>query len=297
MLFIVKKIPYKQLIKIESKFWLLQKPKPKWAKDIEDGKVIYFESLQFKLSKHEKKLFSPTIIEPHTRNISLNSDGSIKGAIGTEEDIKALKAMIERFRNHAKNLIYSAFPEYKPYLKLAPTSFRPLDVVSRNTSWRADDKRLHVDAFPSRPNYGERILRVFINLNPHGVPRVWRIGEPFENIVERYIEKIKPYSYIYAKLINLLGITKALRSEYDHIMLGLHDAMKSDMQYQKKSQQITMPFKPGAVWICFSDQASHAAMSGQYMMEQTFHLPVAKQYNPKKSPLKILSKLLKRNLT
>ena len=293
----MKKRSYKQLIKIESKSWFLQKPKPKWAKAIEDGKVIYFESLQFKLSKHEKKLFSPTIIEPHTRNISLNSDGSIKGAIGTKEDIKALKAMIERFRNHAKNLIYSAFPEYKPYLKLAPTSFRPLDVVSRNTSWRADDKRLHVDAFPSRPNYGERILRVFINLNPKGVPRVWRIGEPFENIVERYIEKIKPYSYIYAKLINLLGITKALRSEYDHIMLGLHDAMKSDMQYQKKSPQITMPFKPGAVWICFSDQASHAAMSGQYMMEQTFHLPVAKQYNPKKSPLEILQAKTNKKLT
>lgn len=297
MLFIVKKRSYKQLIKIESKSWFLQKPKPKWAKAIEDGKVIYFENLQFKLSKHEKKLFTPTIIEPHTRNISLNSDGSIKGAIGTKEDIKALKAMIERFRNHAKNLIYSAFPEYKPYLKLAPTSFRPLDVVSRNTSWRADDKRLHVDAFPSRPNYGERILRVFINLNPKGVPRVWRIGEPFENIVERYIEKIKPYSYIYAKLINLLGITKALRSEYDHIMLGLHDAMKSDMQYQKKSPQITMPFKPGAVWICFSDQASHAAMSGQYMMEQTFHLPVAKQYNPKKSPLEILQVKTNKKLT
>lgn len=293
----MKKISYKQLIKIKSKSWLLQKPKPKWAKAIEDGKVIYFESLQFKLSKNEKKLFSPTIIEPHTRNISLNSDGSIKGAIGAKEDIKALKAMIERFRNHAKNLIYSAFPEYKPYLKLAPTSFRPLDVVSRNTSWRADDKRLHVDAFPSRPNYGERILRVFINLNPHGVPRVWRIGEPFENIVERYIEKIKPYSYIYAKLINLLGITKAMRSEYDHIMLGLHDAMKSDIQYQKKSPQITVPFKPGAVWICFSDQASHAAMSGQYMMEQTFHLPVAKQYNPKKSPLEILQAKTNKKLT
>jgi hypothetical protein len=293
----VKKISYKQLIKIKSKSWLLQKPKPKWAKAIEDGKVIYFENLKFKLSKQEKKLFSPNIIEPHTRNISLNSDGSIKGAIGTKEDIKILRAMIERFRNQAKNLIYSAFPEYKPYLKLAPTSFRPLDVVLRNTSWRADDKRLHIDAFPSRPNYGERILRVFINLNPKGAPRIWRIGEPFENIVDKHLKKIRPYSYIYAKLINILGITKSLRSEYDHIMLGLHDAMKSDLQYQKNSPQITIPFASGTVWICLSDQASHAAMSGQYMMEQTFYLPVAKQYNPEKSPLKILSKLLKRNLT
>jgi hypothetical protein len=157
-----------------------------------------------KISKNEKKLFSPDVLEPNTRNISLNADGSIKGAIGSEENIKVLKALILRFRTQAKNLIFTAFPEYKLHLKLAPTSFRPLEVSDRATSWRADDKRLHVDAFPSRPNYGERILRVFINVNPEGVPRVWRIGEPFSNIASQYLEKIKPYSYIYANIHQLI---------------------------------------------------------------------------------------------
>ena len=291
------KIHYKQLVKIESKSWSLKKPKPRWAIDIEEGKVLYLESLQFKISKNEKKLFSHNILEPNTRNISLNADGSIKGAVGTEEDVKALKALILRFRNQATTLIFTAFPEYKPYLKLAPTSFRPLEVSDRVTSWRDDDRRLNVDAFPSRPNYGERILRVFINVNPEGAPRVWRIGEPFSNIASKYLEKIKPYSYIYAKLIKFLGVTKSLRSEYDHIMIGLHDAMKSDMQYQKKSPQIIMPFKSGTVWICFSDQASHAVMKGQYMMEQIFHLPVSKQYDPKRSPLEILRSITNKKLT
>ncbi len=35
-----------------------------------------------------------------------------------------------------------------------------------------------------------------------------------------------------------------------------------------------MPFPPGSVWVCFSDQTSHAVMSGQFMLEQTFFLPV-----------------------
>ena len=43
-------------------------------------------------------------------------------------------------------------------------------------------------------NYGERILRVFINVNPNKVPRVWRIGEPFEAIVDRFLANTKPYS-------------------------------------------------------------------------------------------------------
>lgn len=37
-------------------------------------------------------------------------------------------------------------------------------------------------------------------------------------------------------------------------------------------------------------------MSGQYMLEQTLHLPVATQYNPESSPLAILSRLTGRSL-
>ena len=79
-------------------------------------------------------------------------------------------------------------------------------------------------------------------------------------------------------------------------MLQLHDGMKSDPAYQKEAPQVTMPFPAGAVWICFSDQTSHAVMSGQYMMEQTFHLPAARQYDPQASPLAILTRLTGRSL-
>jgi hypothetical protein len=47
---------------------------------------------------------------------------------------------------------------------------------------------LHVDAFPSRPIRGERILRVFTNIHPDSTQaRVWRVGEPFEDIARRYL--------------------------------------------------------------------------------------------------------------
>ena len=55
-------------------------------------------------------------------------------------------------------------------------------------------------------------------------------------------------------------------------------------------------FPAGSVWVCFSDQTSHAVMSGQYMLEQTLHLPAARQYNPDSSPLAILSRLTGRKL-
>ncbi len=129
---------------------------------------------------------------------------------------------------------------------------------------------MHVDAFPSRPNYGERILRVFTNINPHGAPRVWRVGEPFEDMARKLLPRVPRQWPGSAAVLAALKITKRPRSAYDHIMLNLHDAMKADMEYQRSSPQETMPFPPGCGWICFSDHASHAVMSGQFMMEQTW---------------------------
>src|SRR6185369_3107153 len=99
------------------------------------------------------------------------------------------------------------------------------------------------------------------------------------------------------RLLRAMRVTKSLRSEYDHLMLQLHDAMKSDDDYQRNAQQELMPFPTGSCWVCFSDQAVHAAMSGQHMLERTFHLPAASQYNPQASPLAILTRLAGHSLT
>jgi hypothetical protein len=233
---------------------------------------------------------------PKSRNISLDANARLKGALGDAAEQAALAAMVGRFRLQSRQLIDSLLPAYSEHLRLAPTSYRPMQVETRTQSWRADDKRMHVDAFPSRPNYGERILRVFANLNPDGVPRVWRVGEPFEEVARRFLPRAKAYSRWQAQLLNALHVTKSFRSEYDHLMLQLHDGMKSDLEYQRNGPQVTMPFVAGSVWVCFSDQTPHAVMSGQYMMEQTLHLPAAEQYDPNASPLAILTRLTGRSL-
>jgi hypothetical protein len=220
----------------------------------------------------------------------------LKGVAGDENMQRAVAAMVGRFRTQAQQLIHGLLPHYTPALRLAPTSYRPAQVETRVQSWRADDRRLHIDSFPSRPNYGERILRVFTNVNPDGAARVWRVGEPFEAVATRFLPRATPYSRWQAHLLRALRVTKSLRSEYDHLMLQLHDGMKSDLEYQTNPQQQTVAFPAGSVWVCFSDQTSHAVMSGQYMLEQTLHLPAARQYNPDSSPLAILSRLTGRQL-
>ena len=44
----------------------------------------------------------------------------------------------------------------------------------------SDDRLLHIDAFPSRPMRGRRILRFFANVAPNS-PRHWHVGQPFED--------------------------------------------------------------------------------------------------------------------
>jgi hypothetical protein len=289
-----------QIVELAARDWALADLAPA-ARDaavqaLEAGKVLYFPALAFELSAGEQRLLTPAVRDPKSRNISLAAPGVLKGAQGDAATLAELARMIERFRSQSQTLIHTLVPHYIPALRLAPTSYRPMQVESRRQSVRADDRRLHVDAFPSRPNYGERILRVFTNVNPHGVPRVWRVGEPFEDVARRFMPRIRAQLPGSAWLLQALHITKTRRSAYDHLMLGLHDAMKADQTYQRDCPQQTVPFAPGSVWVCFSDQASHAVMSGQFMLEQTLFLPARAMVHPECAPLGILERLSGRTL-
>ena len=285
-----------QIVEIDFNDWAQAHSRPEWTAALEAGKVLYFPRLGFAVQPEEQALLREDMLAPKSRNVSLGADGVLKGAAGSAAEQQALAAMVGRFRQQALQLVDDLLPEYKGQLRVAPTSFRPKQVETRAQSVRADDQRMHVDAFPSRPSYGERLLRVFTNLNPHGVPRVWRVGEDFETIARRFLPQAKPYRLWQAKLLNAVHATKSLRSEYDHLMLQLHDLMKFDEQYQKNGTQVTVPFPPGSVWVCFSDQATHAVMSGQFMMEQTLYLPPGKEVDPQASPLAILTRLVGRPL-
>ena len=268
------------------------------AQTLESGGIVYLPRLTFRLEPGEPKFLDPRWLNGKSKNLSLEREGAaIQGATGSAVELDALGKMVGRFRANAIQLVQSLFPQYAAGLRPGRTSYRPAQVEYRKTSWRKDDSRLHVDAFPSRPTQGERILRLFVNIHPDGSPRVWRVGEPFEDLCQRMLPRLSRPWPGSAWGMALLGITKSRRTEYDHLMLGLHDEMKRDTDYQRDCPQVRFDFPPGSTWICFSDQTSHAAMSGQYMLEQTFHLPMSSMYLPELSPLRVLERLTGRKLT
>jgi len=264
---------------------------------VESGHVLAFPRLAFALADSERRFLDPRWADPAAKNVSLRwPAGELRGAAGAAAELDDLRRMVVRYAEMSETLALRLFPHYRGHLRRGNTSFRPTDVAGRIRSWRQDDTRLHVDAFPSNPMQGTRLLRVFCNVNPSGVPRRWRVGESFEAHARRYLGSIgRPWPGS-AWLLATLGITKRRRTGYDHLMLQLHDRAKADAGFQSASPQQRVDFAPGTTWVCFSDQVLHAAMGGQHMLEQTFYLGAGDLAHPASAPLAILERLTGRAL-
>ncbi len=265
---------------------------------LEQGRLLYFPRLAFLLREAETPFLSPAWSDGRSKNISFDPQrGTLQGATVKDQAIlRTFQAMMARYAAATRSLLELLLPSYSAFLDQARTSFRPLDIAHRETSYRKDDQRLHTDAFPSRPTRGARILRVFTNINPLGADRIWRVGEPFESCARKFLPSVSRLLPGQAWLLARLRITKSRRSLYDHVMLQLHDLVKRDVRYQQEAPQVRLAFPPGCTWIVFTDQVLHAAMAGQHLFEQTFHLPVAAQRRPDLSPLKTLERLSGRTL-
>ncbi|CAM3423037.1 3-deoxy-D-manno-oct-2-ulosonic acid (Kdo) hydroxylase [Bordetella sputigena] len=264
---------------------------------LEHGQVLHFPLLDFGLMKEEAALLDPALTHPRRKNISLSAAG-VSGSVATGAELALLRGLLQRYRDCTSMLLDALFPLYRDARHAPATSLRLHAIGAWQPSWRKDDRRLHVDAFPSRPMRGERILRVFTNIHPdREQTRAWRVGEPFELIARRYLPRLdQPWRPWRAALMHAAGITKRRRTEYDHLMLQLHDGMKRDEDYQRRGVWTDVGFRPGSSWICFSDQVAHAAMSGQFMLEQTWLVPVAAMARPELSPLRVLERLTGRSL-
>ncbi|HVP45282.1 MAG TPA: Kdo hydroxylase family protein [Bryobacteraceae bacterium] len=280
---------------VELTDWPPPTPASKPMAALEEGSILFAPRVAFELTDAERRFLSPACLSGKSKNISLNTQTGVlhgTGATGAERD--ELQQMLRRFSDWARDTILALCPGYRDSLRLGLASFRPAEIAGRSSSWRKDDTRLHVDAFPSRPMQGRRILRLFANVG--GAARLWRAGEPFEQVARTFLPRLRPPAPGSSWLLRFLHVTRERRTPYDHFMLGIHDAMKADQSYQSSVSQTEIAFPPGSTWACYTDAVSHAAMSGQFAFEQTFYLPVNAMQDPARAPLRILERLLGRTL-
>lgn len=257
---------------------------------LESGQILFLPEYYYKLSTDENLLLSnPELYSSKRKNLSFdchkNNIGGLPSKINKELMHKC-KNFMRNYFEFTKELTSNLLDKYTNHLQFGRTSYRPAEIQGRAYSRRKDDKLLHVDSFPSTPVHNRRILRIFCNINTNGKPRLWNIGEPFLTLLERFANDIPAYKYWKAKLLYKLGLTKSIRSPYDHYQLKLHDRMKLNDKYQTTVHKEHFNFPAQSTWIVFTDQVSHAALGGQQLLEQTFYLPIDAMANPKLSPLR-----------
>ncbi len=157
---------------------------------------------------------------------------------------------------------------------------------------------MHVDAFPTRPTNGDRILRVFTNLNPTR-NRVWLTSETFDVLAPRLARAAglprrrsnRAAARTLRAVLRALHWPGATRSPYDDFMHRFHNSLKEDREFQSDCAKHRWEFPPDSTWIVYTDMVSHAAIEGQFAMEQTFLVSRSAMVLPEKSPIAVLETL------
>jgi hypothetical protein len=276
-----------------SKYDLSHAP---WHCDqLERGKVLVFSHVPFDFPDVDREflLSQKQTGSRFHKNISYRPGKDLlKGVDDNSPDRERMNAIMRDFSAAVTKFVSQFLAPYAGKMKLDFASFRPLEEQGRDLSLHKRNDLLHVDAFPSRPTHGARILRVFANINP-SVGRVWNVGEPFHDFLPKLMrkKKIGPSNSLgraLAHMASKIGLPMPDRSPYDDFMLHLHDWLKENADFQKNSPKQELIFPPGSAWMVYTDGVPHAAMSGQYALEQTFIIPREALVTPQVAPCQVL---------
>jgi hypothetical protein len=258
-----------------------------------DGLLI-LKTEPFQLTSLEAELIEGHRSDGRSKNASFNpTRGELDGVVARHSAIEGLRSLMSRYANWASALVEDFFPDYGAAMELGRTSLRRRSVQDEPPlSRRKDDRSLHLDAFTSQPVAGRRILRVFSNIDPSGADREWAIADGgFADFALRFSRRARRLLPGEAALLEGLSLTKCRRTNYDQIMLGMHDAAKRDPDYQSTAPRRYVSFPGGCTWLAFTDQTPHAVVSGQCALEQTVYVPVEALARPQASPLRILERI------
>lgn len=297
-------------VEVVNREWEKKENHLKYCEELEAGNILFFPSTPFAFPKEEIDF----LLTQRQGGSGARKNIAYKPQIDritnhdTKDPMEAAR-MKEILRNYSARVTEFLSVLLEPYAKGWKhdyASFRPFQEKGRKLRLRARNDLLHVDAFPTRPLHGARILRFFTNINPTE-SRHWITSDGFADLAKVYAEKVTiPPSAAYdlksrlerkmKMFLREAGLKIALRSPYDSFMLNMHNYLKENSEFQEKCHKDHWDFPPGSCWAVFTDQVSHAALAGQYAIEQTFIVPKSALLCPDKSPLCVLERLSGRNL-
>jgi hypothetical protein len=271
------------------------------AERLERGEVLYYPTAPFALPQGADLdfLLQQELGSLNHKNISYNPhNDKVNGFVrSSAEQGERLRGIFAQFSKAATAWLTELLPHYSAGWQLDRASFRPQEEATRRLRAKARNDLIHVDAFPGRPSRGNRILRVFANINPRE-PRVWVTSDPFAKLLKRYGEaaglpgrtRTRWLENLGQSILGLIRPRVGRRSEYDLFMLRFHDYLKLNEEFQEKGPKYLHNFPPGSVWVAMTDTCSHAVLRGRYALEHSYFVSPAVLALPEESPPVLLQK-------
>jgi len=254
-------------------------PRDELYTHLERGNILFFPRTPFPLSEAERDVMRSTSLTGGSlhKNIAYRpaSDKVTGFDRSSANDSEKLREVLRAYSQRTLELLRAILPRYMQGCRVDYASFRPQEEEGRDLPTKKRNDLLHVDAFPTRPTKGDLILRVFTNIN-QTKPRVWLTSDPFQPLAERYamdaglpeIAK-QPARSPLKNILRAVGLPILDRTAYDRFMLGFHDYLKFNEQYQRDCSKYRFEFPPDSTWMVFTDIVPHAVLSGQHALEQT----------------------------
>lgn len=270
------------------------------CEQLESGGILYFSQPPFDFPEVDREfLVSQKRADSAVhKNVSYRpSEDAVRGLDGSAEIQGRLRDVLRAYSQHVVGFVRDFLKPYDYGYTLDYASFRPMEEEGRDLPLHKRNDLLHVDAFPSRPTRGGRILRVFTNIHPAKL-RVWNVGEPFPALASKLAKEAgldrfasEGGTSAIGRMLGKLGAPIPDRSAYDRFMLHFHDWMKENSRYQAEGEKTRIDFPPMATWLVYTDGIPHAVLSGQHALEQTFIISRAALVAPKVSPIGVLEQL------
>lgn len=223
------------------------------------------------------------------KNVSLYPNGTVKGAGAEPAVIERVRRVLAERMQSVTAFLERCAPSVAKGMRPGTTSFRPIEEQGRALSAHASNELIHLDAGAYGATHGDRILRVFTNVNPSR-PRVWTTKGDIHAVLQRYAERVGlsspmalsqgPFGKLYSALCRGLGSITGLAttaidtSPYDRAMRRLHNFMKDTPAFQEDPVgHEELSFPPFSSWLVFTDAVSHACIRGQFAFVDTFIIP------------------------
>jgi hypothetical protein len=279
---------------------------------LERGEIVHFPRSPIELPGDADLKFLREDLAAHLRNKNVSYHPETDSVPGLKSDPVRTERAQRILKEHARRVeafLTRTMPTITRDWTVGTSSFRPIQEKGRNLSAHASNELVHIDAGAYGPTHGDRVLRFFVNVNPIE-DRVWATRGTFPELYARFGQaaRITPDTRKRPSLergaldklrtgilrtVAAAGLPQAMlidSSPYDRTMRKFHNYMKDVPAFRDDtSSEVEIRFAPFSAWMVLTDMVSHASLSGQYALVNTFLLRLENCRLPGFAPYRILS--------